>query len=202
MRTDRLQIRARRQPAHVHAARPPVPQPGVPGLHHRTGHEHHRRRAPDRRHLRSRRRQDARRRPPRKQVDGGDRGALHRGFPRRRPQGQHPPGRQLPTRDRLHPADARAGREAHRARACVRSGRHGLLRHRELSRVWKALAQLNRKIDGGPSRRARPAQAASRRLRAVEVRRRAPNAGLAESLGTGLPRMAHRVLGDVDVDPR
>ena len=66
----------------------------------------------------------------------------------------------------------------------------------------QALGQHARQAARGPPRpRDRPAQAPPRRLRPVEGGRPGPADEVASPVGRGLPRVAHRVLGDVDEVP-
>ena len=114
LRTDRLPLRPRRQPAQLPARRPHPAGPAVPRPRRVPRQEHHRRRPPARRALRSRRGPDARPGRPRVEDAGRDRRRLRGRLPCRRGRGEHPAGERLPAGDGAHPRDDRAGRAARR----------------------------------------------------------------------------------------
>ncbi len=201
---DRLPVRPRGKPAQLPAGRPHPAGAALPRARGAPRQERDRRGAPARRAPRTRRRPDAGAGRPRGQDAGRDRRRVRGRIPRRRGRGQHPARARLPAGDRAHRGHDPTGRGApgRRPRLCD-SGRQRLLRRRQLPRLRPAVRQH----PGGPSsrssRRGRTGQARPGRLRAVESRRRGPAAEMADTaLGRGLPRLASRVLGDVDALPR
>ena len=83
--------------------------------------------------------------------------------------------------------------------AYATAGGQRLLRRRAVRRLRPAVGQHPGRPAGRSPRRHRAGQARSGRLRAVEGGRPGPAPEVAErALGRGLPRLAHRVLGDGD----
>ena len=123
--------------------------------------------------------------------------------------GHRPPPARLPRTRRAAPGGCtrrRADRDDHHARvrrARLRHRRRRLLRHRHvphLRRLRQAQrGRPDRQRTGGQHRR----QAQPGRLRPVEVHRPRghPPTGVGLAVGSGLPRLAHRVLGDVEALP-
>ena len=95
-------------------------------------------------------------------------------------------------------------RDADREGPRVRGRRERLLRRHDVPRLRQALGQHARPAPRGPPSGGggRPEQAPPRGLRAVEEGRPQPRPEVAEPVGRRLPRVAHRVLGDVDEAPR
>ena len=85
--------------------------------------------------------------------------------------------------------------------AGLRGGRRRLLRGAEVSALRAAVGQEPGRSPGGGAGGGGRAQARPARLRAVEIRQ-AGRAFLAEPVGTGPARLAHRVLGHGQPAPR
>ncbi len=93
------------------------------------------------------------------------------------------------------PHNRAAGADAgtHRARRGVRAGRQRLLRRLRLGGVRQALGTRPQRTGGGRARGGSVRQGRPARLRALEARRGRPHHAVAQSLGAGFSRLAHRV---------
>ena len=95
-------------------------------------------------------------------------------------------------------------RAADRAGARLRRGRHRLLRRHHVPRLRQAVRQHARQLRGRPPQElgVDPNKRHPEDFALWKPAGPAPRAEVAVPVGRGLPRLAHRVLGDVDEVPR
>ena len=198
LRPDRVPVRPRWEPALVPVCRRPSAGPPLSRARGVPRQEHHGRRAPSRRAVRSRRGPDARVCRPRRPIDRRDRRRLRGGLPRRRGAREHPARARVPPSDRAHPRDAGPRRGAGGCGARVRVTRwQRVLLGVVVPRLWSAIRQLARRPARRSPRRRGAGQARPGGLRALEACRRGTGPEVADrALGRGLSRLAPGMLRD------
>ena len=185
MRADHLRPDPHRQRATVRHLLAAAPLPRARGLLADPRHQHHRRQ-----------RQDLRGRERGRHPLGRPRGADDRRLRRRHRRPRPRPARPRASGNRDDRTDREPDRGSGRFRPCIRVGRRRLFPRPQLPRLRPALQPRSRRHGPGRGGGSRRAQGGAARLRPLEGSQARRGHRLAESLGRGPARLAHRVLGD------